>query len=209
MGNLIDPSANLTSVVSNDRIYASFDGDEDTYLRVGAQAHQGRTVAVRIGLANETGFPHEGKLEFVDNQLDVQTGAVRMRAIFANTDNLLVPGLFARVQLEGGNGSTARTRALLINERAVGTDQSHKFVYVIGADNKTTYREVTLGATINGQRIVRSGLKAGERIVVDGLQRVQPGAPITPRVVPMEFDPTATAKPVAAVDAKNGTKDAS
>jgi multidrug efflux system membrane fusion protein len=102
LGNLVDASSVLTSVVSMDRIYASFDGDEDTYLRVRTQAHSGQPVTVRVGLANEEGFPHEGKLEFVDNQLDTRAGSVRMRATFANKDDVMAPGLFARVQIGGG-----------------------------------------------------------------------------------------------------------
>lgn len=188
LGNLVDASAVLTSVVSLDQIYASFDGDEDTYLRVGAAAHQGKPATVRIGLANETGFPHEGKLEFVDNQLDVRSGSVRMRATLANTDGALVPGLFARVQLAGSTGAKP---ALLINERAVNTDQNRKFVFVVDKDNKAEYRPITLGQQVDGLRIVRDGLKPGEKIVVNGLQRVKPGAPITPTIVPMDADPLA------------------
>ncbi|WP_256077290.1 efflux RND transporter periplasmic adaptor subunit [Massilia sp. YIM B04103] len=211
LGNLVDASAVLTSVVSTDRIYASFDGDEDTFLRVGSQVQKGEAVTVKVGLANETGFPHDGKLEFVDNQLDTQTGSVRMRATFANADHVLVPGLYARVQLSSGK---AQNEALLINDRAVGTDQNRKFVYVVGADNKAEYRAVKLGPTIEGFRIVREGLKAGEKIVVNGLQRVRPGAPVTPQIVSMDYDPLApAAKPedkkkdakVAAADAKSGT----
>ncbi|MHA4871009.1 efflux RND transporter periplasmic adaptor subunit [Duganella sp. PWIR1] len=188
LGNLVDASAVLTSVVSLDQIYASFDGDEDTYLRVGADAHNGKPATVKIGLANETGFPHEGKLEFVDNQLDVRSGSVRMRATLANTDGVLVPGLFARVQLAGSTGAKS---ALLINERAVSTDQNRKFVFVVDKDNKAEYRPVTLGQQIDGLRVVREGLKPGEKIVVNGLQRVKPGAPLTPTVVPMDSDPLA------------------
>ena len=188
LGNLVDASAVLTSVVSLDQIYASFDGDEDTYLRVGAAAHQGKPATVKIGLANETGFPHEGKLEFVDNQLDPRSGSVRMRATLTNADGLLVPGLFARVQLAGSTGAKP---TVLINERAVNTDQNRKFVFVVGKDNKAEYRPVTLGQQIDGLRVVRDGLKPGEKIVVNGLQRVKPGAPITPTVVPMDADPLA------------------
>ena len=211
LGNLVDASAVLTSVVSLERIYASFDGDEETYLRVGAAAHQGKPATVKIGLANETGFPHEGKLEFVDNQLDPRSGSVRMRATFTNTDGMLVPGLFARVQLSGSTGAKS---ALMINERAVSTDQDRKFVFVVGKDNKAEYRPVTLGPAIDGLRVVRDGLKPGEKIVVNGLQRVHPGAPITPTVVAMDSDPLAAnvAKPevkkdekVATVAAKTGT----
>jgi multidrug efflux system membrane fusion protein len=188
VGNLIDASAILTSVVSTNNIYASFDGDEDTYLRVGAQAHSGQPVMVKIGLANETGFPHEGKLEFVDNRLDPATGSVRMRATFVNADHTLVPGLFARVQLGGGKDLN---HAMLINDRAVGTDQNYKFVFVVGAENKAEYRRVTLGPEIDGLRVVREGLKTGDKVVVNGLQRVRPGAPLTPQLVAMDFDPVA------------------
>ncbi len=200
LGNLIDPSAALTSIVSDARIYASFDGDEDTFLRVGAAARKGQQVNVKVGLANEEGYPHDGKLEFVDNQLDPQTGGVRMRAVFDNTDKTLVPGLFARVQLQGGNGSSALTQAVMINERAIGTDQSRKFVYVINAESKAEYRQVTLGPVIDGLRVVRTGLKGGEKIVVNGLPRVQPGAPLAPHMVSMDFNPEA--KPEAKSEVK-------
>ena len=204
-GNLIDQSAILTSVVSNDHIYATFDGDEDTYLRVGAQSQKGKAPVVRVGLANETGFPHEGKLEFVDNQLNSDTGAIRLRAIFTNADKKLAPGLFVRVQLAAGNGTDDQTNALLINDRAVGTDQSRKFVFVVGADNKAEYRLVTLGRINGGLRIVQSGLKPGEKIVVNGLQRVRPGALLAPKIVAMDMDPDAPA--AAAPAAKDGSGD--
>ncbi|MGO4475333.1 efflux RND transporter periplasmic adaptor subunit [Massilia sp. 2TAF26] len=181
LGNLVDASSILTSVVSLERIYASFDGDEDTYLRVRSQAHSGQPVTVRVGLANEEGFPHEGKLEFVDNQLDTRAGSVRMRAIFANKDDVMAPGLFARVQIGGGSEKPA----LLISDRAVGTDQSHKFVFVVDKDGKAEYREVKLGPVVEGLRVVKAGLKPGEKIVVNGLQRVRPGSPITAQTVPM------------------------
>jgi multidrug efflux system membrane fusion protein len=188
VGNLVDASAVLTSVVSLDRIYASFDGSEDTYLRVGAARQQSHPVPVKVGLANEEGFPHEGKLEFVDNQLDSRTGSVRMRALLPNRDRSLAPGLFARVQL-GAGGATSR--AVLVSDRAVNTDQSRKFVYVVGADNKAQYRPVTLGPVVDGLRVVREGLRPGERIVVNGLQRVRPGAPVAPQLVAMDAAVTA------------------
>lgn len=195
LGNLVDASNVLTSVVSLDRIYASFDGDEETYLRVSKDAHAGRAVAVNVGLAGEEGFPHEGKLEFVDNQLDSRTGSVRMRATFDNKDRGMAPGLFARVQIGGGSPKNA----LLITDRAVGTDQSRKFVFVVDKDGKAEYRAVTLGPVIDGLRVVRSGLKPGEKIVVNGLQRVRPGAPITAQTVPMVASSAAPA-------AKDGAK---
>jgi multidrug efflux system membrane fusion protein len=209
IGNLVDPSAMLTSVVSDDKIYASFDGDEDTLLRVGEAVHKGQRIDVHVGLANETGYPHEGKLEFVDNQLDTQTGAVRMRAVFANPDKKLVPGLFARVQLQGGGIGGAKTRVVLINDRAIGTDQSRKFVYIVSADNKAEYRLVTLGPAVDGLRVVRDGLKPGDTIVVNGLQRVHQGAALAPHVVGMDFDPNAPeadSKTAAAAKAAVPTK---
>lgn len=194
LGNLVDASAVLTSVVSLDRIYASFDGDEQTYLRVGARAQraQGADIGavVKVGLANEEGFPHQGKLEFVDNQLDPGTGSVRMRAVLANPDRALAPGLFARVQV----GSGVAEKRVMIKDRAVGTDQDRKFVVVVGKDGKAEYRPVSLGPVVDGMRLVRSGLKAGETIVVGGLQRVRPGAPVTARIVPMDGDAAAMAR---------------
>jgi multidrug efflux system membrane fusion protein len=181
VGNLVDPTAVLTSVVSLERVYASFDGDERTYLRVARQARSGVPVAVRVGLADEDGFPHEGKLEFVDNQLDTRTGSVRLRAVFANDDRALAPGLFARVQIGGGDAHPS----LLVNDRAVGTDQSHKFVYVVDAQGKAERREVTLGPVVAGLRVVHQGLKPGEKIIVNGLQRVKAGQPVQAETVPM------------------------
>ncbi|TFW18679.1 efflux RND transporter periplasmic adaptor subunit [Duganella callida] len=201
VGNLIDASAVLTSVVSDEKIYASFDGDESTYIRVAANVQQGRAINVRVGLAGEEGYPHEGKLEFIDNKLDVHTGAVRMRAVFVNSDRVLAPGLFAKVQVDTGNAQAGATNAVLINDKAIGTDQSRKFVFVVTADNKAEYRQVTLGQSVDGLRIVRTGLKAGEKVVVNGLQRVRPGAPLAPQIVSMTADhaPAATADVKVAV----------
>ena len=191
-GNLIDSSVVLTSIVSIDPVYVAFDGDETTFLQVGAQARQGgaQGVKVRMGLANENGFPHEGRLDFVDNRIDPASGTVRMRAVLRNTDASLTPGLFARVQV--GTEST-HGEALLINDTAIGTDQNRKYVYVIGADNKAEYRVVQLGPLVDGLRVARAGLKPGERIVVNGLQRVRPGAPIAPETVEMTATAAASA----------------
>jgi multidrug efflux system membrane fusion protein len=198
LGNLVDATAVLTSVVSLERIYASFDGDESTYLRVSRRTNAGQPVDVKVGLAGEEGFPHSGKLEFVDNQLDSRSGSVRMRATLANTDRALAPGLFARVQIAGG----APTPQILIVDRAINTDQDRKFVYVVDKDGKAEYRSVKLGPLDDGLRIVREGLKPGEKIVVNGLQRVRPGAPIAAQVVPMVANaapaPAATAATPAA-----------
>lgn len=208
LGNLVDGNIILTSVVSSNPIYASFDGDEETYLRVGSIARKGVPVAVKIGLANETGFPHEGKLDFVDNRLDPATGSVRMRASFSNADNAMVPGLFARVQLGGGSGESALTKAVMIADRAVGTDQNRKFVFVVNADKKAEYRPVKLGPTVDGLRVVREGLKPGEIVVVNGLQRVRPGAPVTAEIVLMDADPATppVAKPAATAGDKTAEK---
>jgi multidrug efflux system membrane fusion protein len=185
LGNLVDTSAVLTSIVSTERVYASFDGDEDTYLRVARAARQGHGIEVRVGVAGESGFPHQGKLEFVDNQLDTQTGSVRMRAVFANEDGILVPGLFARVQLRGGTQGGNASHVLLVTERAIGTDQSRKYVVVLGADGKAQQRIVKLGAAVDGMRVVLDGLKGGEKVIVNGLQRVRPGDVVTAREVKM------------------------
>lgn len=160
-------------------------------------------VAVNVGLANETGFPHQGTLEFIDNQLNPKTGSVRMRAIFANADQTLAPGLFARIELAAGNDGKQQTRAILISERAVGTDQNRKLVFVVGVDGKAEYRLVTQGQSVDGLRVVREGLKTGEVVVVNGLQRVHPGAPLTVAMGPMDGDAASAAPAKAAArDAK-------
>ncbi len=185
VGNLVDGNTVLTSVVSANPMYVSFNGDETTYLQVGKLARSNPSaLKVRIGLANEQGFPHAGRLEFVDNQIDPQAGSVRMRAVIDNKDGLLTPGLFARVQV--GEDASTGAASTLVAERAIGTDQNRKFVYVVAANNIPEYRPVQLGTTVGPLRVVSSGLKAGDKVVVDGLQRVRPGAPVAPQVVPME-----------------------
>lgn len=188
VGNLVDPSALLTSVVSSNPVHASFDGDEDAFLRTRAMARNGKPATVRVGLSNESGFLHEGELEFVDNRVNTATGSVRMRALLKNPDNSLAPGLFARIQLVAGNSSGASSKAALITDRAVGTDQNRKFVYVVNDAGKAEYRQVKLGPVIDGLRVVREGVQPGEKIVVNGLQRVRPGAPVTAQLVAMTGD---------------------
>jgi membrane fusion protein, multidrug efflux system len=203
LGNLVDPNALLTSVVSSNPIYASFDGDEDTYLRVAGPTRDGKPAAVRIGLANEAGFPHEGSLEFVDNRVDPATGSVRMRALLKNADNALAPGLFARVQVASGDGNGGAAKTALIAERAIGTDQNRKFVFVVNGDGKAEYRQIKLGPVVDGLRVVRDGVRPGEKIVVDGLQRVHAGAPVTAQMVAMDAgsDSERTAKAADTVTA--------
>jgi RND family efflux transporter MFP subunit len=175
-GNLVQagpPSATLlTTIVSVDPIYVYFDTDEQAYLKYVRDAH-GRADrrTVFLGLANETGFPHQAQLDFVDNRLDPAAGTIRLRARVANPSQAFAPGLFARVRLVGAD----RYAATLIQDQAIGTDQDRKFVLVLKTDSTVDYRPVTLGRTIDGLRVVQSGLKPGEEIVINGLMRVRPG----------------------------------
>ncbi|SEQ06104.1 membrane fusion protein, multidrug efflux system [Solimonas aquatica] len=175
----------LTSVVSVDPIYVYFDSDEQSYLKYAGQASRGERLSEReaalpvfVGLANEDGFPHAGRIDFIDNALDPQTGTIRARAVLPNPDGRFTPGLFARLQLVG----SGRYAATLLDERAIGTDQSRKFVYVVNAQNKVEYRAVALGGVHDGLRVIRNGVKPGERVIVAGQQRVQPGAAVTARI---------------------------
>jgi len=179
VGNLVQAGASrLTSVVSLDPIYVYFDADERSYLKL--VAHRGlagnpRTPIV-MGMADEDGtFPHHGYLDFIDNQLDPRTGTVRARALFANKDQRFAPGVFARLKV----------LAPVVNDRAVGTDQDKKFVLVLKDDNTVEYRPVELGRLVDGYRVVKGGLKAHEKIVVNGLQRLRPGAKVIATAGPM------------------------
>ncbi len=173
-GNLVTPQSVLTTLVSTQTVYAYFDGSEQIFLRLRKGEPGLRTV--HLGLADEAGFPHEGRIDFIDNQLNAQTGAIRMRAVFDNARGEFTPGLFARLQLAGG----VPYAAVLTPERAIVTDQSKKLLFVIGEGNVAQPREVQLGMLIDGMRVITHGLKAGDLVVVDGLQRVRPGAPVTP-----------------------------
>ncbi|MGY8526949.1 efflux RND transporter periplasmic adaptor subunit [Paracidovorax citrulli] len=189
VGNLVAAGASsppLTTVVSVSPVYASFEIDEQSYLRYtapGASGPNGKGMAVLLGLANETGHPHQGRIQSVDNRLDPRSGTIRVRAVFDNPDGRLLPGLYARVKL----GGSAPHDAVLVNDRAVGTDQGKKFVLVVDQANKLAYREVQMGPTYEGLRVIRSGLKAGEVIVVNGLQRVRPGDTVAPTPVQMAY----------------------
>jgi membrane fusion protein, multidrug efflux system len=194
-GNLVaaGPGAPvLTTLVSVSPIYASFDADERVVTRAlrelpaGASARaQIEKIPVQMGTVDDTATPITGHLQLVDNQVDARSGTVRVRAVFDNADGALMPGQFAHLRM----GAVKAEPALMINERSVGTDQSKKFVMVVGPDDKAAYREVTLGANVDGLRIVTSGLKPNERVVVNGLQRVRPGSLIAPQMVAMKFDP--------------------
>lgn len=189
-GNLVQGevpnSPLLTTVVSINPIYASFEVDEGAFLKYIGKS-RGGALPVAVGLADESGFPHEGRLEFVDNRVDPDSGTVRMRAVLDNKSGRFTPGLFARVQL--GNAAEPRA-AVLVADRAIGTDQSRRFVLVVNGDNTAEYREVKIGRLVDGLRVIESGLQPGERIVVNGLQRVRPGAPVMPETVPMQASPT-------------------
>jgi membrane fusion protein, multidrug efflux system len=186
-GNLVGAGQTLlTSVVSTERVYAYFDADERVFLKYLELARQGRTDVraaspVYLGLSDEAGHPHLGRLDFLDNQINPQTGTIRGRAVFDNSEGRFTPGLYARLKLVG----SSTYAAALIQDVAVGTDLGNRFVLVLGEDNRVSYRAVELGPKVAGLRIVRSGLAKGERIVVNGLQRVLPGAPVEPQAVPM------------------------
>src|SRR4051812_23864039 len=190
-GNLVQagPPAGtpLTTVVSLDPIYLYFDSDEQTYLRYAALAKSTGTnwrearLPVFLGLANESGYPHEGRLDFVDNQVDPGTGTIRTRAVFSNRSRTLTPGLFARVKLVG----THKQKAVLVRDAAIGTDQDRKFVLVVGPGDTLAYRPVVPGRLADGLRIVNSGLQPGERVVVNGLMRVRPGMKVAPTLTDM------------------------
>lgn len=187
VGNLVasGPGAPvLTTLVSVNPIYASFDADEQVVARALRETGAGaqlRTVPVEMRTAVDAENGHQGHLQLVDNQVNARSGTVRVRAVFENKDGVLMPGQFANVRL----GRPKATPAVLINERAVGTDQNKKFVMVVAPDNTAAYREVTLGGTANGLRIVSAGLNPGDRIVVNGLQRVRPGTLLAPQATEM------------------------
>lgn len=185
-GNFVNSGETLlTRLLSIDPVYVRFEGDEAAYLRQAeytrGQHGAHKAPAVWVGLTNEEGYPHEGVMVFTDNELDTATGTIRARARLTNRDRLFTPGLFARVKL----GEGASHPAVLIKDSAVSTDQTRRFVYVVKADNSVEYRQVELGPLHDGLREVRSGLAAGERIVVNGLQRVRPGVTVAPQQVAM------------------------
>ena len=187
VGNYISGMAGaatlLTTIVSVDPIYVYADMDENALLRFNTQTQAGKLpknsdgkVPVELQLADEPDFSRHGYVESLDNRLDPQTGSIVLRTVFPNADGRIVPGLFARIRLPGG----AKAPALLVDETAIGTDQAQKFVLSLTSTNTTAYRPVKLGPLVNGRRVVREGLAAGEKIVVNGLARVRPGMPVTP-----------------------------
>lgn len=196
-GNLVVADTTpLTTLVTEDPIYAQFFVDEHTLLRIRrlneknkVKSMQDTRPDVQMGLTDEADFPHKGKIDFEDNQVDPQTGTLRLRAVFPNADGLLSPGLFVRVRLPIGEPH----ESLIVPEAALGTDQGRKFLYVVDDQNIAQYRAVTIGSTYGDKmRVVTDGLKPGERVVVTGLQRVRPGNPVTPKPEPPKPEPAKT-----------------
>ena len=194
-GNLVTPTDTLTSVVTVDPMYVYFDVDEQTFLKLDRlRRASGHAPDVEMGLADEQGYPHIGKIDFVDNQIRAGAGTIRLRAVFPNGDGEYTAGLFARVELRSGN---TQPRAL-IDDKAVGTDLGNKFVYVVGKDKKVEYRRVSTGALVDGLRVVDSGLNAEDVVVVNGLQRVRPGVEVNAKRVAMASLVPESARNVAA-----------
>jgi membrane fusion protein, multidrug efflux system len=214
VGNVVSAGANaapLTTLVSVSPIYAEFDADEQTYLDYISRMRDGSKVPVELGLANESGYSRQGTIESVDNRLDTSSGTIRVRARFDNANGELVPGLYARVKVSG----SAPHAALLVDDAAIGTDQDKKFVYVLDGDNHVTYRAVQLGGLQGNLRVIAGGLKQGERVVVNGTQRVRPGEVVRANMVPMNGDangdalaasPTSASATAATLQSQAGTK---
>lgn len=193
VGNLIQAGDQgggtlLTTIVSVDPMYVYFDADEYAVLKVRNLIREGKLPSARdvdrpvwLGLGNEKGFPHEGILNFVDNQVNPRTGTLRLRGTFPNKDEQLAPGYFARVRI----AVSPPHRAVLISDRALDSDQGQRIVYVVDADNKVSIRPVQTGALHDGLREITDGLKPGERVIVTGLQQVRPGATVNPTLVEM------------------------
>ena len=190
VGNLaVADQSLLTTMVSQDPVYVYFDPDEHSYLRYRTEAghdrHNAMVLTARVGLADEEGFPHVGKVDFLDNKLDTATGSISVRATLENRDRKFTPGLYARVQVSSDN----EAEAILIDDKAVLTDQDRKYVYVLDSEGKAQRREIKPGRTSQGLRVVESGLVPGDKVIIAGLQRIYfSGAPVTPSEVPMTSD---------------------
>ena len=199
-GNLVDGSTLLTTVVSDSPVYAYFDVDEQTYLD---HLHGGPASRdVYVGLINEQGYPHRARLDFVDNQVDPSHGTIRARAVLDNDDGAFTPGLFARMKLV----SAKRFRAALVDDRAIGTDLGRKFVFVVDAQNVVSYRPVETGRSLEGLRVIKSGLESGDVVIVNGLQRVRPGATVNATQVAMDRDAPGALERLGATGAAEATE---
>jgi len=195
-GNLVSTQPNatlLTTIVSMDPVYVYFEGDERSYLRYNEMSRNGTRASsrdarnpVRVGLADDIGFPYEGEMDFMDNQVNPDTGTIRARALLPNPDRVFTPGLFARVQLAGSD----TFRAMLIDDKAVLTDQDRKYVYIVGEDGSAQRRDVELGRMIDGLRVVAAGLEPEDRVIVHGVQKIfMPGMPVDAKVIAMGDPP--------------------
>jgi membrane fusion protein, multidrug efflux system len=188
VGNLaVADQSLLTTMVSQDPVYVYFDPDEHSYLRYRTEAlrHNATALTVRVGLANEEGFPHVGKVDFLDNKVDPATGSIRVRATLENRDRAFTPGLYARVQVSNDN----EAEAILIDDKAVLTDQDRKYVYVLGSEGTAQRKDIKPGRMSQGLRVVESGLVSGDKIIIGGLQRIYfSGAPVTPSEVQMKSE---------------------
>lgn len=182
-GNLVSSGETLlTTVVSLDPVYVYFESDEQVYLRSSDLSRRGTGNTVFVGLATDQGFPHEGVLDFVDNQVDPATGTIRARAVVDNADRRFTPGLFARVRLQSNDAQTA----ILVDERAILTDQDRRFVYVLGENGTAERHDVQLGKSAEGLRIITSGLAEGDQVIVHGVQKIFfPGMPVQARSIAM------------------------
>jgi multidrug efflux system membrane fusion protein len=198
-GNLVDASVVLTTLVSDDAVYAYFDVDEQTYLEHVQQANPNEHSVVHVGLINEEGYPHAARLDFVDNQVDPNHGTIRARAVLDNRDGLFTPGLFARMKLV----SPGRYSAALVDDRAIGTDLNKRFVFVVDEQSVVQYRPVETGRLVEGLRVVEKGLAAGDVVIVNGLQRVRPGVTVAETRVAMADDLPALAQLAADEAAAN------
>jgi membrane fusion protein, multidrug efflux system len=201
-GDMVPDATLLTTVVSLDPVYAYFEADEETYLRYGAMVRDGERPGsredanrVRVGLASDENFPHEGRLDFIDNQVDPATGTIRARAVLDNGERLFTPGLFARIRLAGSGVAPA----VLVDDKAILTDQDRKYVYVLGPDNTAQRRDVKIGRAAEGLRIVIHGLTAGDKVIVHGVQKIfSPGMPVAPQMITMGDPPPPPGPPAAA-----------
>jgi RND family efflux transporter MFP subunit len=187
----------LTTIVSVDPVYVYFDVDERTVLRVRQLIREGKAKSARetewpvsLGLSADEGYPYQGTIDFVDNQVNPRTGTLRVRAIFPNKDEVISPGFFARVRVPVG----FPRQALLVTDRAIDNDQGQKILYVVNDKNEVASRPIRVGALHDGLRVIEDGLRPGERIIVTGLQQVRPGVTVEPKLVDMPVAPAARAR---------------
>jgi multidrug efflux system membrane fusion protein len=186
-GNLaVADQTSLTTVVSQDKVYVDFDPDERSFLRYAAQARDTRTsisnLLVKVGLANDEGFPHSAKLSFLNNEVDSATGSIRLRALLENKDRIFTPGLYARVLV----ARESESNALLVDDKAILTDQDRRFVYILGSNNTAVRKDVSIGRLVEGLRVVDSGISSNDKVIISGFQKIYAsGTPVAPTDVPM------------------------